>query len=289
MLNGKMLYPQITTISDEIARKYINSFLAEDSPNGDITSDLIFSGDEKSKAFIKCKSETVLAGGFLIKYFFSENTTVELLKKDGFFIKKGEIIAEIDGLTKEILRVERLFLNLLQRMCGIAYMAHQMYEIARPYGVEILDTRKTTPGLRIFEKYAVNAGGGCNHRYDLSSGIMAKDNHIFAAGGLANAINKLKNNKKLPIQIEVDNIKQLETALDEGIDAVLLDNFTPSETKKAVELIRNHKNGKDVYIESSGGIDQGNLARYVDCGIDAVSSGALTHSVKSADISLDFK
>jgi nicotinate-nucleotide pyrophosphorylase (carboxylating) len=285
-----MLYPQIKSIDLEIAKKFIQQFKYEDSPEGDITSDGIFNGDEVSKAIVLSKSESVLAGVDLIQLFFDNNTTVENLKNDGDVLKAGDEIAIIAGSTKEILKMERLFLNLLQRMCGIARNAKQMSDIAKPYNVEVLDTRKTTPGLRIFEKYAVYAGGGTNHRYDLSSGVLIKDNHIQAAGGIKESLIKIMSKvKNKPIQIEIDTFAQLEEALDNKPDAVLLDNFSPEETKKAVNIIRNHFKSKNIYIESSGGIDLTNINSYVATGIDAVSSGALTHSVKSADISLDFK
>lgn len=285
-----MLYKQINKINGEVAKYYIDQFIKEDSPNGDATGDNIFTGSERSKAIVHCKSESVLAGVGLIKLFFQENVEVKELRKDGEKLSKGDHIAEIIGSTKEILRMERLFLNLLQRMCGIAHSAYKMAVIAKPFNVEVLDTRKTTPGLRIFEKYSVFTGGGTNHRYDLSSGILIKDNHISAAGGIKNAIQKIKKaNLDLPLEIEIDNFMQLNEALEEGIDAVLLDNFSPEDTKKAVKIIRNSQNGEKIYVESSGGIDLDNISSYVVCGIDAVSSGALTHSVISADISLDFK
>ncbi|MDC1067681.1 carboxylating nicotinate-nucleotide diphosphorylase [Candidatus Kapabacteria bacterium] len=285
-----MLYKQINFINEETAKYHIRNFIEEDSPNGDVTGDSIFDGSELSKAQVYCKSDTVLAGVGLIKLFFEEDTSVNEIFKDGDKLNVGSVIAEINGKTSTILKMERLFLNLLQRMCGIAYNTSKMVEIAKPFNVEVLDTRKTTPGLRMFEKYSVFAGGGTNHRYDLSSGILIKDNHIAASGGISNALKKVKSKVSgLPIEIEIDTFSQLEEALSEGVDALLLDNFSPDDTKKAVSLIRSSPNGEKIYVESSGGIDLSNINSYVVTGINAVSSGAITHSVSSADISLDFK
>ena len=175
-------------------------------------------------------------------------------------------------------------------MSGIASMTFQYSQLAEPFQVRILDTRKTTPGLRYFEKYSVCMGGGTNHRFDLSSGILIKDNHLVATGGVLPALEKINkyNKNKYPVELEVDNLDQLKKGLDFGIDGVLLDNFSPIETIKAVKIIRNNSKGESVFIESSGGINLKNIKDYLPLGIDAISSGALTHSVKSSDIGLDF-
>jgi nicotinate-nucleotide pyrophosphorylase (carboxylating) len=162
--------------------------------------------------------------------------------------------------------------------------------MAAPYNVRILDTRKTIPGLRLFEKYAVTVGGGWNHRLDLSSGILIKDNHIQAAGGITNAVNKIrKKNYNLPIELEVENLKQIKEGLNAGVDGFLLDNMTPVNIRKCVSIIRSHPNGKTIFIEASGGITLKTLPDYVNTGIDAVSVGALTHSAKAANIHIEFE
>lgn len=285
-----MLYKQYLQIPHQISKDLINSFLEEDSPSGDKTGDAIFDNNEKASAFVKVKSNTVLSGIKLLDLFFDDSTKITYYHEDGDLIESGTNVCLIEGYAAEILKKERIFLNLIQRMSGIAFSSYLMAEIAKPYNVHILDTRKTTPGLRIFEKYAVTCGGGTNHRFDLSSGIMIKDNHIAAAGSITKAVEKVKQkNYDLPIEVEIDTFDQLEETLTLKIDSVLLDNFSPEDTFKAVKIIRNHEFGKNIYIESSGGIDLSNLDEYVPTGVDAISSGSITHSVKSADISLDFK
>jgi nicotinate-nucleotide pyrophosphorylase (carboxylating) len=181
-------------------------------------------------------------------------------------------------------------LNLLQRLCGIATQTLDYAKIASPYGVKILDTRKTTPGLRLFEKYAVAVGGGFNHRLDLSSGILIKDNHIQAAGGIDAAVRKIRGgNHTLPVELEIDRIDQIHEGLAAGADGFLLDNMSPEECRKAVEMIRHSPGGGDIFIEASGGITLSALSDYVSTGVNAISVGALTHSVKAADIHIEFE
>ena len=176
---------------------------------------------------------------------------------------------------------------MLQRLCGIATLTKQHTQIGDKYNVKILDTRKTTPGLRLFEKFAVTAGGGFNHRLDLSSGILVKDNHIKAAGSIKDAIKKIKNeNYDLPIEVEVEFEEQVIEGLIAGADGFLLDNQTPDNAKKLVKLIRNY-NDKYYFIEASGGINLTNLEEYVKTGVDAISIGALTHSAKSTNIHIE--
>jgi nicotinate-nucleotide pyrophosphorylase (carboxylating) len=211
-----------------------------------------------------------------------------MLVADGERISNGSIIAEINGNAREILTKERIILNLIQRMSAIATLATKYVDIAKPFGVKVLDTRKTTPGLRLFEKYAVAVGGAYNHRLDLSSGILIKDNHIAASGSISNALNNIKSmNLNLPIEIEVENFAQISEALVIGVDGFLLDNMSPALTIEAVKLIRSSKNGESIFIESSGGINLETLPAYVSTGIHAVSIGALTHGVKSADIHIE--
>jgi nicotinate-nucleotide pyrophosphorylase (carboxylating) len=201
----------------------------------------------------------------------------------------GEVICEIIGFAVEILTKERSILNLLQRLCGIATLTGKYVDIANPHGVKILDTRKTTPGLRHFEKYAVACGGGHNHRLDLSSGILIKDNHIKAAGSISDAIRNIKKiASDLPIEVEVEDFNDIREGLLAGADGFLFDNMSPERTIEAVKIVRNFENGEEIFIESSGGINLDNLAGYMATGINAISSGALTHSVKSSEMHMEF-
>jgi nicotinate-nucleotide pyrophosphorylase (carboxylating) len=281
-------YPRYLTLPDDYIKTKINQFLAEDAPLGDFTSIGTIPVDAKCKAYIESQSNICFAGVSIISAFFDSNTEVKINIKDGDKITSGCIIAEMNGSAREILTKERIILNLIQRLSAIATMTSEYVAIAEPFGVKILDTRKTTPGLRLFEKYAVAVGGGYNHRLDLSSGILIKDNHIASAGSITNALNNIKNlNLSLPVELEVENFEQIMEALEIGVDGFLLDNMPPDMTINAVELIRNHPKGNDMFIESSGGINFVTLPDYVRTGINAVSIGALTHGVKSADIHIE--
>lgn len=282
-----MLHKQITKIPSELIIKKIKEFILEDIPNTDVTTNNIFINDlEIKSAKLLAKSDLVLSGEILLDYFFDENQITRFYK-DGDFIQKGEYIAEIKTTSSDILKKERVMLNLIQRMSGIASTTKIYVDKVKDSGIKILDTRKTTPGLRYFEKYAVQCGGGTNHRFDLSSAVMIKDNHIACAGSISKAIEMVLDAKvKVPIEIEVDNLEQLDEVLKYPVDSILLDNFNRVMTITAVKTIR-EKQIKQIVIESSGGINLDNISDYIGTGIDAISSGALTHSVKSADISLD--
>lgn len=281
-------YPRYLTLPDDYIASKIQDFLLEDSPFGDFTSLGTIPKDSKCKAYIESQADICFAGDKIIPAFFDSSTTVKMLVKDGDRISDGTIIAEIEGFAAEILTKERIILNLIQRLSAIATMAAKYVDIAKPYDVKILDTRKTTPGLRLFEKYAVAVGGAYNHRLDLSSGILIKDNHIAAAGSISNALNNIKAmNLNLPIELEVENFEQIEEALKIGVDGFLLDNMNPGKTIEAVKIIRAAKFGSDIFVESSGGINLDTLPNYVKTGINAVSIGALTHGIKSADIHIE--
>lgn len=285
-----ILYKQIREIPEEIIKSKINECMIEDMPDGDKTSDPIFADEQKTTAYFQAEEDLVLSGNILIPHFFDNTFSIELLKKDGDFIKNGEIFAKVNGSARKILSFERTILNLMQRMSGVATITAKYVEIAKPFAVRILDTRKTTPGLRMFEKYSVAIAGGQNHRYNLSSGVLIKDNHIKASGSITNAINSIKSkNFGLPIEVEVENDEQIKEALSCGVDGLLLDNYSPDGLIKVMNLIRKQLNNSEVFVEASGGINLSNLSEYVKTGVDAISSGALTHSVKSANIHLEIE
>jgi nicotinate-nucleotide pyrophosphorylase (carboxylating) len=284
-----MKYPLQLRIPEFYLKKKIEEFLLEDAPQGDITTSPLFDFPKKITANIIAKEDLVFAGEQLIYHFFNDSFDVELHFDDGILVGKNSILASITGTADKILTRERVLLNLLQRTCGIATLTKKYVDIAKPYKVMVLDTRKTTPGLRFFEKFAVAVAGGFNHRLNLSSGVLIKDNHIAAAGSISLAVEKIKLMKyALPIELEVDNLEQIKEGLEAGIDGLLLDNMAPKDVRIAVEFIRSHPAGSDIFIEASGGINLETLEDYCKAGIDAVSVGALTHSFKSSDISMDF-
>ncbi|MCL2038951.1 MAG: carboxylating nicotinate-nucleotide diphosphorylase [Bacteroidetes bacterium] len=283
-------YKQITQIEPYILEKNIDQWLDEDKAEIDMTTRYCVPNKSICNAIIEAENECVFVGEQVINYIFKK-CKINIKVKDGDIVKKNEIIAEINGKSKYILSRERVMLNIIQRLSGIATTTKQYVDIAKPYNVQILDTRKTTPGMRHFEKYAVYAGGGTNHRFDLASAILIKDNHIVAGGSIENVIKNVneKNKYNLQIELEIDNIEQLKNALKLGVKGFLLDNMPPDEIKKCVELIRNsNDDGEDIFIEASGGITLENLPKYLTTGINAISIGALTHRIVSADIHLNF-
>ncbi|MBS4000131.1 MAG: carboxylating nicotinate-nucleotide diphosphorylase [Desulfobulbaceae bacterium] len=282
-------YPQYKTLPKSYVENKIREFIAEDVPDGDITTISTVPSAQRINAYIATKSDIVFAGTEILKHMFSESYGLELKVNDGDRISAGTVIARIEGLAREILIYERIILNLLQRLCGIATDTAKYADLAKPYGVKILDTRKTTPGLRLFEKYAVTCGGGYNHRLNLSEGILIKDNHISAAQSVTNALNMARNTAAgKPIELEVDTIEQINEALLNPPDGFLLDNMNRETTIQAVRIIRNHPKGNDIFIESSGGINLTNIENYFTTGINAISIGALTHSAKAVDIHMEF-
>lgn len=282
-------YPQLTNLPEDYVKQKISEFLREDMPDGDKTADGIYRRSNPVKALIQAEADIVLSGIDFTPVVF-EGMKVEIYHNDSEAVSNGTIVAAVFGEAAAVLKRERVYLNLIQRMSGVATLTAEYVKIAKPYGVKILDTRKTTPGLRLFEKYSVCMGGGHNHRLDLSAGILIKDNHIEAAGGVAAAINMIKEkNYDLPLEIEVENENQIKEAMDTGVEGFLLDNMNREQTISAVKLIRSYPEGKEMFIESSGGINLSNIKNYVDTGINAISIGALTHSVKAADIHIEFE
>jgi len=277
-------------LDKKIVDLFIKNAIAEDVGDGDHTSLSTIPAGTQGKAKLIVKEDGILAGVELALEIFNQidpSLKVDVLLTDGTPIKYGEIAFTVEGSTHSILLAERLVLNCMQRMSGIATKTNRIVQLLKPYQTKVLDTRKTTPGLRYLEKWAVVIGGGVNHRIGLYDMILIKDNHVDYAGGIANAIqaanNYLKNNsKKLAIEIEVRNMDELKQVLAEGnVDRVMLDNFELPLLKTAVDLI----NGRFV-TEASGGIVEENVVQYAACGVDYISMGALTHSVKSLDLSL---
>ena len=284
-----MEYTQHKQLSNEYIVVKIADFLAEDMPDGDkTTKDTIPEGVTIS-AEIQSGEELVFAGEKIIPHCFGENCQTTLNHNDGDYLLNGDVIGFVTGPAREILSRERVMLNLIQRLCGIATLTLEYAEIANPFNVKLLDTRKITPGLRLFEKYAVAVGGGYNHRLNLSDGILIKDNHIIAVGSVTKAIESVrKAGAGLPLEIEVDNINQIREALEANADGFLLDNMNPQTIKESVSLIRASENGNDIFIEASGGITLKNIHPFLETGIDAISIGALTHQAVSKDICLNF-
>ena len=282
-------YPQHKKLSDDYIIGKIADFLVEDIPNRDITTESTTPDNSEITAKIHAVEKLVFAGSEIIPHCFGQNCQVTINHKNGAMLSKGDVIGVVTGSAREILSRERVMLNLIQRLCGIATLSHEYAKIAKPSNVKILDTRKTTPGLRLFEKYAVAIGGAFNHRLNLSNGILIKDNHIVAAGSVTNAtISARKKGIHLPLELEVDNFDQIHEALKTGVDGFLLDNMKPETIRSAVSIIRASQNGKDVFIEASGGITLENIHPYLDTGINAISIGALTHQAVSKNIRLDF-
>ena len=284
-----MEYTQHKQLSNEYIVEKIADFLAEDMPDGDKTTEGIIPEGVTISAEIQSGEELVFAGEKIIPHCFGENCQTTLNHNDGDYLLNGDVIGVVTGPAREILSRERVMLNLIQRLCGIATLTLEYAEIANPFNVKILDTRKTTPGLRLFEKYAVAVGGGYNHRLNLSDGILIKDNHIIAAGSVTKVIESVrKAGAGLPLEIEVDNINQIREALEANVAGFLLDNMNPQTIKESVSLIRASENGNDIFIEASGGITLKNIHPFLETGIDAISIGALTHQAVSKDICLNF-
>lgn len=264
--------------------------IKEDIGDGDHTSLACIPANATNTAQLIAKEEGIIAGVEIaekIFKLFDPELKVAVLKKDGDKIKTGDVVLTVFGKAQKILSAERLVLNYMQRMSGIATKTHQIVEIIKPYNTKILDTRKTTPLNRYFEKLAVKIGGGTNHRFGLYDMVMIKDNHIDFAGGIKNAIQQANDylktkNKPLQIEIEVRNFEELNEVLSVGnVDIIMLDNFTPNDLQKAVQII-NHR----FKTEASGGINESTIVDYAKTGVDFISIGALTHHIKSLDLSL---
>ena len=274
---------------DELEDKLIELAFAEDIGDGDHTTLCCIPEDAMGKSHLLIKEDGILAGVELAKKVFAKfdpTMQVEVLISDGAHVKVGDIAMVVTGKVRSLLQTERLMLNIMQRMSGIATMTNKYVELLKGTKTRVLDTRKTTPGLRMLEKQAVKIGGGTNHRIGLFDMILLKDNHIDFAGGIANAIDRCHNylkekNLDLKIEIEVRNFDELQQVLDKGgVNRIMLDNFSVADTKKAVDIIAGRYE-----TESSGGITFNTIRGYAEQGVDFISVGALTHSVKGLDMS----
>lgn len=268
---------------DEIIRRA----LQEDIGYRDITTDSLIPYEQQSVGVLYFKQEGIAAGVAIAQRVFEildPNTRFEILKDDGEMIREGEEIARVTGRTRVLLTGERVALNFLQRMSGIATETFDLVDRVRHFPVTIVDTRKTTPGMRLLEKYAVRVGGGKNHRFGLFDGVVIKDNHIRVAGGIKEAIINVKQNipHVVKIEIEVESLEQLRDALEAGADVIMLDNMDPEMMREAVRIA----DGK-VILEASGGITRDSLVEVAKTGVDLISIGRLTHSAPAVDISFD--
>ena len=275
---------------DELIDELLDLAFAEDIGDGDHTTLCCIPADEMGKQHLLVKEEGILAGVEIAKkvfHKFDPELKMTVFINDGAHVKPGDVAFVVEGRVRSLLQTERLMLNIMQRMSGIATMTAKYMERLKGLKTKVLDTRKTTPGMRMLEKEAVRIGGGMNHRIGLFDMILLKDNHVDFAGGIANAINKaneyIKANHKdgMKIEIEVRNFDELDEALATGhVDRIMLDNFTPENTKKAVDIVAGR-----CELESSGGITFDTLRDYGECGVDYISVGALTHSIKGLDMS----
>lgn len=273
----------------ELVDKLIDLSFAEDIGDGDHTTLCCIPEEARGKSRMIIKEEGILAGVKIAEEVFNRfdsTLKVEILINDGTKVKPGDVAMVVEGSVRSLLQTERLMLNIVQRMSGIATITHKYMELLKETKAKVLDTRKTTPGMRILEKMAVKIGGGENHRIGLFDMILLKDNHVDFAGGISNAIDRCHEyleakSKDLKIEIEVRSIDELNQVLEHGgVNRIMLDNFSVEDTRMAVDLI-----GGKYEIESSGGITLDTIRSYAECGVDYISVGALTHSVKSLDIS----
>ena len=276
---------------DQLVDTLIDLSFAEDIGDGDHTTLSTIGADAMGRQHLLVKEEGILAGVEIARKVFARfdpSLKMTVYINDGAHVKPGDIAFVVEGPVRSLLQTERLMLNIMQRMSGVATMTAKYQEKLRGLNCHVLDTRKTTPGMRILEKQAVAIGGGMNHRIGLFDMILIKDNHVDFAGGIPQAVKAAKDycktlGKNLKIEQEVRNTDEIRQALDAGVDRIMLDNFTPAATKEAVDLIRSINPA--VEIESSGGITLDTLRAYGEAGVDFISVGALTHSVKGLDLS----
>lgn len=270
-----------------LLKKQVERFLLEDIGASDITSDTIFPLSEKGEAQFCMKEAGVLAGSSIIQIAYSllnAEINVSLSKKDGEFVKAGEVIATISGPIRHLLTGERVILNLLQRMSGIATLTFKAVNALDNPHTRICDTRKTTPGLRMLEKYAVTCGGGYNHRLGLSDGVLIKDNHIDFSGSITTAVNRIRQKlgHMVKIEVETETEEQVREAVEAGVDIIMFDNRSPKEINDLIKLVP-----ENIVTEASGNITLDSLPAYKHTNVDYISLGFITHSAKAIDISLN--
>ena len=289
-MKKRIEYEQKTFLNPDWVREQIAHFMEEDIPNGDITTESIITKSVPVIAQIKSGENFIFCGSSVIPYCFPESCKIGIKIEDGQQVNSGITLATITGFSSDILTYERVSLNLIQRLCGISTETKKYCDLNLPNNFKVMDTRKTTPGLRLFEKYAVSVGGGWNHRLDLSSGILIKDNHLQIAGSVKAAVesSREQNRNNLPIELEVDTLDQLQEGLEMDVDGFLLDNMSPKLVQDAVTIIRSHPNGEAIFVEASGGINYNTLESYAWTGIDAVSMSAITTQASAVDIKLEF-
>lgn len=269
-----------------IMDRLIQQALEEDIGNEDVSTNAVMPEYKKGRVKLICKQDGVICGLNVFERVFKlldDKTSVEIFVKDGDEVKKGQRLAIVSGDIRVLLSGERVALNFLQRMSGIATYTHSVVKLLEGSKTKLLDTRKTTPNMRVFEKYAVRVGGGNNHRYNLSDGVLLKDNHIGAAGGVKRAVEMAREYAPFvrKIEVEVENLSMCKEALDAGADIIMLDNMSVDEMKQAVAMI-----GGKAVTECSGNVTLENIANIKQTGVDFVSSGALTHSAPILDLSL---
>lgn len=276
----------MTSLDDAYIGRLVEAAMDEDLGSGDITSVLTIPEDQESAAVVLAKASGILAGARVAQWTFMALCDYDqTAMADGMPLSPGEVILKLYGNTREILMAERVALNFLQHASGIATLTNKFVKLVSHTKAKIIDTRKTAPGLRRLEKYAVTVGGGFNHRFNLSDGILIKDNHIAAAGGVTAAVTAAKKGAPhlLKVECEVTNLDELNEAIAAGADAVLLDNMPLAMLKKAVKIA-----GGKVITEVSGGVNEETVVAIAETGVDLISVGALTHSAPALDISLEF-
>jgi len=268
-----------------VVDKIINNALIEDIPSEDITTNSIVDTKSISTVELLCKEEGIIAGLEIFKRVFDilGNVEIKLYKCDGEKVYPKDKVGFLKGSTRNLLLGERVALNLLQRMSGIATLTNNFVKEINHTNAKLLDTRKTTPNLRILEKYSVKVGGGCNHRFNLSDGVMLKDNHISAAGGIRNAVELARKNSSFvrKIEVETENLEMVKEALEAKADIIMLDNMSLDVAKEALKLIN-----KRALTEFSGNVELSNIKEIAEIGVDYISVGALTHSAKILDFSM---
>lgn len=273
----------------EDALTMIRLALAEDVRSGDVTSLWTIPENQKQRARLIAKEEGVLAGLPIIELVFEElkaSVKVELFKKDGDVVQKGDLIAELEGSTQELLTGERTLLNFIQQLSGVASVAHTFQKALEGGKTKVLDTRKTVPGFRTLQKYAVRVGGGSNHRMGLFDMVLVKDNHIAAAGGVLEVLEVVRKNntENLMVEMEVETLEDLKKLLNKGVDVIMLDNMSNEMMADALKIIQ--ESGDKVLVEGSGNMTLERAKEIATLGLDYISVGALTHSVKALDISM---